>query len=599
MMTLISQMIGCLLIAAGLGFGVGWWLRQIPTRSPEKPSHDAAGLLRTNEQAMEAMAHDLKVKTSAVQILEQKVMSSETLHSSVQRELIARNERLKALEAELTTRSKQLTTSEGEGASARRRVSEIEAILATQTHELREAQQTCRNAEQARDVMEREVGVLREHIAQLNEGLADRDRLRTQVKHLETAQDRIHQLEVELSDREAAHRSTILQLEHSLAERDRRIGESDAVAATQADDLRAALQTCQTAQQARDIMERDVSALRDQVAQLNESLAERDQRISVFDTQAESQAEDLRAAHQASQSAEQAREVLKEEIRVLRDHIAQLNEGLADRDRLRAQVKQLDAAQERIHQLEVELSDREAAHRGMIQEIERSLAERDHRIDELIPVTHLLHEKEAAIKEWERTHARTVHELEVETSKLQEQCTAHEQLQAQHRLNEQQLRERDEQLATLQRELQHLHTEHQALQRKVQSIPEKDEQIERLQKRLRELRATQRTTAAAPATTPAPQPPPDGAATAPPSSPPKGSKPRQGDDLKKIQGIGPVFAETLQKLGTRTYIQIARWKPADVEKIAKKLATDPERIKRENWIAGAKKQHYDKYKERL
>ncbi|HBR52250.1 MAG TPA: hypothetical protein DEA71_19510, partial [Nitrospira sp.] len=100
---------------------------------------------------------------------------------------------------------------------------------------------------------------------------ADRDRLRTQVKQLDAAQDRIHQLEVELSDREAAHRSTILQLEHSLAERD--------------------------------------------------------QRISVFDTQAESQAEDLRAAHQASQSAEQAREVLKEEIRVLRDHIAQLNEG--------------------------------------------------------------------------------------------------------------------------------------------------------------------------------------------------------------------------------------------------------------------------------
>ncbi len=700
MMTLISQMIGCLLIAAGLGFGVGWWLRQMPTRSPEKPSHDAAGLLRTKEQAMEAMAHDLKVKTSAVQILEQKVMSSETLHSSVQRELIARNERLKALEAELTTRSKQLTTSEGEGASARRRVSEIEAILATQTHELREAQQTCRNAEQARDVMEREVGVLREHIAQLNEGLADRDRLRAQVKQLDAAQDRIHQLEIELSDREAAHRSTILQLERSLAERDRRIGESDTVAATQADDLRAALQTCQTAQQAREVMERDVSALRDQVAQLNEGLAERDQQINAFATQAETHTEDLRAAHQASQSAEQAREVLKEEIRVLRDHIAQLNEGLADRDRLRAQVKQLDAAQDRIHQLEVELSDREAAHRstilqlerslaerdqrisvldtqaethtedlraahqasqsaeqarevlkeeirvlrdhitqlnegladrdqlraqvkqlkaaqdrihhlevelsdreaahrGMIQEIERSLAERDHRIDELVPVTHLLHEKEAAIKEWERTHARTVHELKVETSKLQEQCTAHEQLQAQYQLNEQQLRERDEQLATLQRELQRLHTEHQALQRTVRSIPEKDEQIERLQKRLRELRATQRTTAAAPATAPAPQTPSDGAATAPPSSPPKGSKPRQGDDLKKIQGIGPVFAETLQKLGTRTYIQIARWKPADVEKIAKKLATDPERIKRENWIAGAKKQHYEKYKERL
>jgi predicted flap endonuclease-1-like 5' DNA nuclease len=73
----------------------------------------------------------------------------------------------------------------------------------------------------------------------------------------------------------------------------------------------------------------------------------------------------------------------------------------------------------------------------------------------------------------------------------------------------------------------------------------------------------------------------------------------QPDDLKKISGIGPVFADTLQKLGTRTFIQIARWKREDIAKIAKKLDTDPERIKRENWIAEAKKQHYHKYKERL
>ncbi len=48
-------------------------------------------------------------------------------------------------------------------------------------------------------------------------------------------------------------------------------------------------------------------------------------------------------------------------------------------------------------------------------------------------------------------------------------------------------------------------------------------------------------------------------------------------------------------MGTRTFIQIARWKPEDIEKIAKKLDADPERIKRENWIADAKKQHYRKY----
>ena len=745
MMTLISQMIGCLLIAAGIGFGIGWWLRQIPKRSSEQPSHDAPGLLRTKEQALDALAHDLKVKTSAVQILEQKVMSSETMHSSVQRELIARNERLKALEAELTTRSKQLTISEGEGATARRRVSEIESILATQTHELRGAQQTCRNAEQAREIMEREVGVLREHIAQLNEGLADRERLRTQIKQLETAQDRVHQLEVELSDREAAHRGIIQQLERALAERDQRIEAFDSQATTQVEDLRAARQTSQSAEQAREVMEREVSALRDHIAQLNEGLAdrdrlrsqvkqlevaqdrihqlevelsdreaahrttiqqleralaerdqriseveanaaahmdelrsaqqgsqaaeqarevlkeeirvlrehiaqlnegladrdrlraqvkqlevaqdrihqlevelsdreaahrttiqqlersltERDRRINEIDSHAATQAEDLRAARQTCQGAEQAQEVLKEEIRILRDHIAQLNEGLADRDRLRTQVKQLEAAQDRIHQLEVELSNREAAHRTTIQQLEHSLVDRDRRIEELVPVTHLLREKEAAIQEWERTHAQTVKTLDRETAKLLEQNLVYEDLQAQHHREEQRVQERDEQLANLQRELQELHTERDILRKEVQGIPEKDEQIERLQKRLKELRATLRTTPPGPITAPAPQPRQNGAETPPLSSSPKGSKPRQGDDLKKIQGIGPVFAETLQKLGTRTFIQIARWKPEDVEKIAKKLATDPERIKRENWIAGAKKQHYDKYKERL
>ena len=441
MMTLISQMIGCLLVAAGIGFAVGWYLPQRPKKSIEHPAQDVDQLVRTKEQALEAKSHDLKVKTSAMQILEQKIMSAETLHSAAQRELTARGERLKVLEAELTARSKQLTDSEAEGVAARRRVSDIEAILATQTHELRGAQQTCRNAEEAREVMEREVGVLREHIAQLNEGLADRDRLRTQVKQLEAAQDRIHQLEVELSDREAAHR-------------------------------------------------------------------------------------------------------------------------------------------------------------GTIQQLERALAERDQRIDKLVPVTHLLREKEAAIKEWERTHARTVHDLEIETAKLQEQCTAHEQLQAQHQRNEQQLQERDAQIATLQRELQDLHAERRTLRKDVQSIPEKDEQIDRLQKRLKELRTTLRAT---PPSVPAPSQPSrqNGAGEAAAVAQPKGNKPTQADDLKKIAGIGPVFADTLHKLGTRTFIQIARWKPDDIAKIAKKLETDPERIKRENWIADAKKQHYRKYGERL
>ncbi|OQW37617.1 MAG: hypothetical protein A4E19_13140 [Nitrospira sp. SG-bin1] len=542
MITLISQMVGCLLTAAGIGVAVGWLLRYHLKNSPDQQSPDLANLLRTKEQMLEATSHDLKVKISMVQILEQKLHSSEALYSSVQRELTARGERLKVLETELAGRSKQLTDSEAQGASARRSVSEMESIVAAQAEELRGAQQACRTSDQTREVLEQEIRVLREHIAQLNENLADRDRLRAQVEKLEWAQGRVHELEVELSDREAAHRGTIHQLEQSITERDHRIGEFDAIVAAHEEELRGAQQACRT--------------------------------------------------------SDQTREVLEQEIRVLREHIAQLNENLADRDRLRAQVEKLEWAQSRVHELEVELSDREAAHRGTIHQLEQSVTERDHRIEELVPVTHLLREKESEVKQWERTHARTVQEHEVEVAKLRDQCAAQEQLHAQHLRDEEQLRERDEQIAALHRQLGDLEVEREGLRQEVQAIPGKDEQIDRLQKRLRELRASLRATAA-PTTVGPRQSGQNGGERSVQAGSSKTSKEMQEDDLKKIYGIGPVFAQTLQKLGTRTFIQIARWKPEDIEKIAKKLDTDPDRIKRENWIADAKKQHYRKYGERL
>lgn len=443
MLTLISQMVGCLLIAAGIGVAVGWLLRGLPKNSIEQPYGDLANLLRTKEQALEAASHDLKVKTSAMQILEQKIMSSETLYSSAQRELTARGERVKALETELASRSKRLVELETEGIAARQRISEFDAIGAAQAEELRGAQQACRAADQARDVMEQEIRVLREHIAQLNEGLADRDRLRTQVEKLESVQGRVHQLEVELSDREASHR-------------------------------------------------------------------------------------------------------------------------------------------------------------GTIQQLERSIAERDRRIEELVPVTHLLREKESELQGWERTYARTVQEHQMEVAKLQEQCAAQEQLRAQHLLNEQHLHERDEQIASLHHQLHDLQAERQGLLKEVQCIPGKDEHIDRLQKRLKEMRAALRAKAT-PATAAAVprQPRQNGAEPSFHAAQLKIGKDSQEDDLKKIYGIGPAFAQTLNKMGTRTFIQIARWKPEDIEKIAKKLDTDPERIRRDNWIADAKKQHYRKYGERL
>ena len=822
---------------------LGRWLQPPPKGSLEQQYQELVNLLKTKEKVLETTSHELKVKTAAMQILEQKVMSSETQSTSAQRELTARREQLMALEAELAARSNRLADLEAEGITAHQQVSEFKSIVAAQTEELRSAHQahevlkeeirvlrehnaqlnegladrgqirarmeklesaqdrvhqlevelsnreaahramiqqferslverdrriskvdasavaqadklheaqqacraaeqaqevlkeetrvlrdqiaqlneglparerlraqvkelepmrnrvhqlevelsnreavhrgtiqqleqsiterdhrisefdsfaaaqadevrdtleTCRTAEQAREVQKEEIRVLRDQIAQLNEGLAERERLRAQVKKLESARDRVHQLEVELSDREAVHRGTIQQLERALAERDQQIGEFDASAITQADELRGAQLACQTAEQAQEVLKEETRVLRDQIAQLYEgladrdqlraqvkklesardrvhqlevelsdretvhrgmiqqleqSIAERDRRVSEFDSLAAAQADEVQDALEACRTAEQAREVQKEEIRVLRDQIAQLNKDLVGRDRLRAQVEKLESTQARVHQLEVELSDREAAHRGTIQQLERALADRDHRIDELVPVTHLLHEKEATIKEWKRTHARTVQDLEVETAKLQESCASQDQLQAQHQLDKQELQERDVQIANLQRELQDLKAERQNLAQAVQNIPGKDEQIDRLQQRIKELRATLRDNAVPTKATSSKEAPrqarQNGAETNSQGGQPKIGKEKPEDDLKKIHGIGSAFAQTLQKMGTRTFIQIARWKQEDIEKIAKKLETDPERIKREKWIADAKKQHYQKYGERL
>jgi predicted flap endonuclease-1-like 5' DNA nuclease len=607
---------------------------------------DTLETYRTAEQAREVQKEEIRVLREQIAQLNKDLTGRDRLRVQAEK-LESTQARVHQLEVELSDREaahrstiKQLEQSIAE---RDRRISKLDANVVAQADKLHGAQQACQTAEQAQEVLKEEIRVLRDHITQLNEGLADRDQLRAQVKKLESARDRVHQLEVELSDREAAHRSTIQQLEQSIAERDRRVSEFDSFAAAQANEVQDALEACRTAEQAREVQKEEIRVLREHIAQLNEgladrdrlraqvkklestqarvhqlevelsdreaahrstiqqleqSIAERDRRINEFDASAVAQADKVQDALEACRTAEQAREVQKEEIRVLREQIAQLNKDLAGRDRLRAQVEKLESTQARVHQLEVELSDREAAHRSTIKQLEQSIAKRDRRIDELVPITHLLHEKEATIKEWERTHARTVRALEIETAKLQESCASQDQLQARHQLDERQLQERDAQIANLQRELQDLHAERQALSKQVQRIPEKDEHIERLQKRLKDLRATLRPTPSS-APTSARQPRPNGAGPQAPVGPPKVNKPVPADDLKKISGIGPVFADTLQKLGTRTFIQIARWKPDDIEKIAKKLETDPERIKREKWIADAKKQHYQKYGERL
>jgi predicted flap endonuclease-1-like 5' DNA nuclease len=63
--------------------------------------------------------------------------------------------------------------------------------------------------------------------------------------------------------------------------------------------------------------------------------------------------------------------------------------------------------------------------------------------------------------------------------------------------------------------------------------------------------------------------------------------PQPGDDLQRIRGIGPKFAERLRALGVLRYADVACWQPEDVERVARQLAISPSRIHQEDWMGSA------------
>lgn len=75
--------------------------------------------------------------------------------------------------------------------------------------------------------------------------------------------------------------------------------------------------------------------------------------------------------------------------------------------------------------------------------------------------------------------------------------------------------------------------------------------------------------------------------------------PEGHDDLQQIRGIGPTIERLLHDLGIRTYRQIALWQEADLEHVAARLGNFRDRIRRDDWRAGARIRHFEKYGEQL
>ena len=446
MIAFIGQILGCLLIAAGIGGAVGWFLRQMSPGSHTQEFEDVNTALGLKEEMLESAQFELKVQAAGMKVLESKVLEAEELHLSTSQELSERNERLRTLQEELAARTQRLTGLEEEEAAVQRRVREYAATAAAQSGEIQQLQRQYKAAQQTIKSNEQERHNLQYRIAEMEAASVENDRLHARVEELEPAQGRVHWLEVQLCDRDAEYRAALHQLTSQLAERDERIGK----------------------------------------------------------------------------------------LEFLSQH---------------------------------------------------------------------LQEHEQAVAQWEAKYARALTQHEAQIAKLQQQLAAHEQLRSQLQLNEQLLHERAEQINSLQQRIQEFETQQQDLADQAKTAGEKQEEITRLRKRLVEVRAALRIKT-------------DGGSVAPRlKTRPNGSqlsleieqarvakdKPKDGpkDDLSKIRGIGPVFARTLYKMGLHSYGQIARWTPEDIDKVAKKLYTAPDRIKRDNWIAGAKRQHREKYGETL
>lgn len=108
MTTLIGQMLGCLLVAAGIGCAVGWLLRHLSSGSlPSQGGGDISSRRFTN-QVLEELQQKLDGKISEAKTLEEKMVASDALRQSREQELAAQQEQVRILREELAATKQQI-----------------------------------------------------------------------------------------------------------------------------------------------------------------------------------------------------------------------------------------------------------------------------------------------------------------------------------------------------------------------------------------------------------------------------------------------------------------------------------------------------------
>jgi predicted flap endonuclease-1-like 5' DNA nuclease len=311
----------------------------------------------------------------------------------------------------------------------------------------------------------------------------------------------------------------------------------------------------------------------------------------------------IAASEEAARLADVARTAVQQdlvekekELAEVRARLGVAEESMADLERLRTQVAVMETAQGRAHWLEVQLSEKEAQHRAALHEFEQQRARLVQRISDLEPLESLAQAQADALHERDAKYSRLLKQQMADANLVETQRGAIQDLQSLLTERDRTIQEQANQVAALQRRLDALdqHLAHSA-------EPARPTALEKTgQSRLRTRPAEIRTARAVQVA--------HNIVMAQSSSESDDrlsleiGRPQQEfrrDDLTKIRGIDPTLEQALNEMGTYTYVQIAKWTPRDVARIAQRLATPAARIKRDNWVASAKKRHREKYGERV
>ncbi|MBK9113771.1 MAG: hypothetical protein IPM88_19500 [Nitrospira sp.] len=222
---MILQMVGCLLVAATIGLMMGWLLRSFATSEKRQQLSEIATRLRGREHELDTLNHELKVRTSAVQMLEGKMITSEAALKDLTADLGTKVEQLTALQTEVREKGVRLHAAERERDTLRREVEEAEARIKAQSTGFAEMQAQMENAEDVLIALELDLANLRtqsqEDLARFGETLQERDaeiqRLRTTVEELDMFRGEVEKKDLAL--REAEERRVM-----DVSEREEEIG---------------------------------------------------------------------------------------------------------------------------------------------------------------------------------------------------------------------------------------------------------------------------------------------------------------------------------------------------------------------------------------